>query len=344
MALNVWWENDPEQRYWMEIFTGDDPGNQLLAPQLVGGHWSYELPSLVKPGDVIFHFSTVGARAGSIVGWSIAQGPAETLRRFHWEPRGASGRANQTVHSGKGWKVRLGGVNDLGSSVNKSMIQGARADLMQLKAELQEKVDGSVYFPWYEYGGNQLRAQQGYLTKFPKEVLNLLPGLKVARPSDRSQVDDELVEDTQRPGGRAPKGRVTRAQDPVLRKAIETHAVNAAIDHYTALGATRIKELGKPYDIWLQLHGIERHCEVKGSSMRIDTVELTINEVVHGQTFTPTDLIVVDQIQWERNPDGTVTTSGGQMRVWSDWSPLDDDLAARKFAYNLPPVPGTDPA
>jgi hypothetical protein len=341
MPLNVWWDNDPEQRYWMEIFTGDDPGNQLLAPQLIGGHWSYALPSLVKPGDVVFHFSTLGPRAGSIVGWSIAQGPAETLQKYKWEPRGTSGRANGTVHSGKGWKVRLGGVNDLGTKIDKATIQGARSELMQLKKDLESKVAGTVYFPWYEYGGKQLRAQQGYLTKFPKEILDILPDLKVALPGTAIGIDEDLAEDSQPPGNRAPKGRVTRAQDPVLRKAIEDRAVQIAVDHYKAAGATRIKELGKPYDIRLELKGVERHCEVKGSSMQIDTVELTINEVVHGQTYHATDLIVVDEIKWKRNPDGTISTSGGRMRIWSDWSPLDEDLAARKFAYHLPPLPGS---
>jgi hypothetical protein len=39
-----------------------------------------------------------------------------------------------------------------------------------------------------------------------------------------------------------------------------------------------------------------RRCEVKGSSMEIDTFELTINEVKHATAFTPIDLIVIDKI------------------------------------------------
>jgi hypothetical protein len=37
--------------------------------------------------------------------------------------------------------------------------------------------------------------------------------------------------------------------------------------------------------------------------MKIDTVELTINEVEHGTTFTPIDLIVVDGIDPVRDPE-----------------------------------------
>jgi hypothetical protein len=338
MPLNAWWDNDSEQRYWMEIFTGDDPGNQLLAPQLPDGHWSYALPSLVKPGDVIFHFSSSGPRAGGIVGWSIAQRPAETLTSYTWQPRGASGRAQGTVHRGRGWKVRLGGVNDLGTKVDKTAVQAARHELMRLRADLEAKVDGAVYFPWYEYGGKQLRAQQGYLTKFPCEILEILPDLQVARPGAAVSTEDDLAEDDQPAGRAAPKGRVTKLQDPVLRKAIEQHAVREAMAYYVTAGATDIEELGKPYDLRVKLAGVERHCEVKGSSMMVDTVELTINEVDHGRTHPASDLIVVDGIAWTRHPDGSVSTSGGRRRVWMDWSPADDDLAPRRFAYQLPPM------
>jgi hypothetical protein len=78
--------------------------------------------------------------------------------------------------------------------------------------------------------------------------------------------------------------------------------------------------------------------EVKGSSLEISTVELTINEISHAESFQPTDLVVVDDIEWSRNADGSVTTAGGRLRVWRDWTPQDDALEPRKFAYSLPPA------
>ena len=102
--------------------------------------------------------------------------------------------------------------------------------------------------------------------------------------------DEEVTEDGQPEGKSAPSGGVTRVQDPVLRSAIENHAVDVAIEHYGELGGSDFVKLGKPYDIRLTLDGAERHVEVKGSSMRIDTVELTINEVTHSEAFQPTDL------------------------------------------------------
>lgn len=137
----------------------------------------------------------------------------------------------------------------------------------------------------------------------------------------------------------APRGRTTRANDPLLRAAIERRSLDVAIEHYKALGAADddIKELGKPYDLVVQLDGVERHIEVKGSSMLIDAVELTINEVTHGQACEHVDLVVVDGMTIVRDEQGSVVAAtGGTKRVWSSWAPADEALTATKFAYNLP--------
>ena|GEM_PF-1790746 len=153
--------------------------------------------------------------------------------------------------------------------------------------------------------------------------------------SDLNTSDEDLLEDNERSGRRARSGQVTHIEDPRLRLAIEIHAVDMAIEHYTQLGGTSFAKLGKPYDIRLELNGVERHVEVKGSSLLIDTVELTINEVTHANSYQPTDLLVVDSIHWSAS-DGEITTSGGRLRVWSEWVPGNDDLRARTFAYSLP--------
>lgn len=72
--------------------------------------------------------------------------------------------------------------------------------------------------------------------------------------------------------------------------------------------------------------------------MQIDTVEFTFNEVVHGTTFTPADLIVVDNIQPIRDPaTGEVMRAAhGRRRVWSNWTPAPSNLKPRTYAYELP--------
>jgi hypothetical protein len=71
--------------------------------------------------------------------------------------------------------------------------------------------------------------------------------------------------------------------------------------------------------------------------MLIDCVELTVNEVNHGRDCGNVDLIVVDGIDVSRDKDtGEIVATGGTRRVWTDWSPAEKALAARRFAYTLP--------
>ena len=104
------------------------------------------------------------------------------------------------------------------------------------------------------------------------------------------------------------------------------------------LRGTDYEEVGKPYDIQVTVQGVARRCEVKGSSLEIDTVELTVNEVEHSTAFTHIDLIVVDKIVPITDPvTGEITDAkGGRRRVWIDWTPVHSDLKATKYAYTLP--------
>ena len=119
---------------------------------------------------------------------------------------------------------------------------------------------------------------------------------------------------------------------------MERRSLDVARDYYlNELGAADYVEVGKPYDIRVTVNGVVRHCEVKGSSAFIHKVELTINEVEHGTTFEPTDLIVVDGIEPVRDPvTGEVSGgTGGRRRVWTDWKPEPENLEPLTFAYRL---------
>lgn len=89
------------------------------------------------------------------------------------------------------------------------------------------------------------------------------------------------------------------------------------------------------YDIHAIAGDQERHIEVKGTTMDATHVELTTAEVRHARSGL-TDLVVVDQIQWERLPDGTVATSGGRYHSWADWQPTEADLQPSRYQYRLP--------
>ncbi|TDK26591.1 DUF3883 domain-containing protein [Arthrobacter crusticola] len=342
MVFNTWWTSDPAQRFWMEITTRKDLGGDLMAPQAGGKNttqWSYSLTALVQPGDVIFHYPTEGTDAGSVVGWSIVAGPAQTIPNVTWQARGTSGRRRNQPTTGPGWTVPLKDFTPLQPRLSKDTLQKALNELMELRGGLEAIHGKPVYFPWTRYRSAEMRAQQGYLAKFPAELVDFFDEL---RPVVRSAPDTDAAvdepEDFRAPGRTAPVGRVTRAQDPILRAAIERRALDVAAGYYAGIGGTDLIELGKPYDIRVTVDGTDRHAEVKGSSMMIDTVELTFNEVHHAHGYGATDLIVVDSIEWARRPNGTVITRGGRMRVWSNWEPAAECLKARTFAYTLPPT------
>ncbi|BBY28126.1 hypothetical protein [Mycolicibacterium sediminis] len=73
--------------------------------------------------------------------------------------------------------------------------------------------------------------------------------------------------------------------------------------------------------------------------MTIDTVILTVNEVIHGNDYAFVDLVVVDGIDLVTDAEtGAVHGEGGRCRVWTDWSPDPAGLRATKFDYSLPPT------
>jgi hypothetical protein len=125
-----------------------------------------------------------------------------------------------------------------------------------------------------------------------------------------------------------------RFADAEMRVAVESHAVKLASDYYREQGY-EVTEVGKPYDLLAVKGGEELHVEVKGSTMSVDDVELTINEVRHAREIS-TDLYVVDHIRLERLNDGTILTSGGRIRHWPNWAPADASLSPTRYRYQLP--------
>jgi hypothetical protein len=348
VALHTWWDSDPSQTYWMEVATTGSMGEILIAPKFSGASWSYELVSQVHPGDRVLHWESSSTWRG-LTGWSVATSDPELAPEYTWQPRGTSGRALAGPRTTEGWMVTLGGLNRFHARLSAQELQRHSESVLKVADDLERTYGKPTYFPFYLYGGRELRAQQGYLVKFPIELFDVLPGLAEAgfeRPQaggPASPGDDEIREDDQPTRRSVPRGRTTRIQDPVLRAAIENHAVETAIDYYRGRGGAGFVKLGKPYDVSLRLAGRELHVEVKGSTLTIGTVELTANEVTHAEDHQPTALVVVDGIEYTRNEDGTVNTSGGRLRVWPDWAPNKDDLVARRYAYLLPPISDATP-
>jgi hypothetical protein len=176
-----------------------------------------------------------------------------------------------------------------------------------------------------------MRTAQGYLVKFPEELIKAIPRLALALEAPEGLA----------PGAPAQTSGHTRSpraylSDKVLRKALEDHAVRRVMDYLTEqqykcedVGSTR------SYDIVALRGSEELHVEVKGSAGDKLTVELTDGEVQHARSTQPTLLAVVDQIGFERRGE-TVVTSGGRLRLWWEWEPNDEALVPVQYRYLLP--------
>lgn len=315
----------------MEITDRDDLGEALWAPQhdFRGGEsWSYSRLTYVQPGDRVFHWHKTQAGEPAIVGWSEAGGPIRVETKS-WQARGTRGRERGVPTLGPAWVVPLHGLWLLDKPITRSAINARYREITELLAESRKVAEGAPYAPFQNYGGRELRAQQGYLTKFPVALVDLL----FAGISSTSSAESDVSE-------KSPV-RVGHDQaymsDAEMRSSIELYAVKLASDMYYSEGATEIIELGKPYDLRVIVHEIERHVEVKGSTGKdLASVQLTQGEVVHAANWQPTDLVVVDGIKCWRDDDGHVLTSGGILRIWRDWQPLQANLAPTHHKYSLP--------
>lgn len=181
------------------------------------------------------------------------------------------------------------------------------------------------------------------ISKFRANLFDLLPGIVL--PPGKSEADHpfdefDIPDDFRRRRAHGPSGRPARAQDPRLRAAIERRSLDVALAYYERIGGAEARELGEPYDIAASVDRMERHREVKGSSVIIETVELTINEVIRGTEYENVDLVVVDGIDVTRDDaTGEIHTAGGRLRVWTDWSPASAALKPQWFDYSLPSDP-----
>lgn len=331
MAINNWWDADPNEIYWMEI--RQEPvglGEYLRAPMMASdgnSSWSYELTSYVQPGDRVFHWHKTPSGEPGILGWSEAEGPLETIT-WSWQARGTRGRERGMPTVGPTWNMPLANYTELERPVTRSALNDRRAEVLEVIEGVTRAYGKPIYAPFQNYGGRELRAQQGYLTKFPAALVALLFELPATEPQEKA--------DARRKTARAGRGQGYLA-DAEKRTALERHAVRMAVAHYRDAGATDIEELGKPYDLRVTLEGIDRHVEVKGSTGNdLESVQLTQGEVDHARAYQPTDLFVVDGISMARDDDGAVTTNGGVVRIWSDWTPGEKALRPTHLRYALP--------
>ncbi|QIK65621.1 DUF3883 domain-containing protein [Nocardioides sp. HDW12B] len=334
MQIRDWWSGHTSERYWMEITDRHDVGADLFAPTLDGGgrpYWGYELITHVRPGDVVLHWHKTMYGEGAVVGWSRATGAYEDTD-ISWQARGTVGRASGNLHSRPAWRMPLEGFVFLARPVMDSDVRKVETQLRVAKAHLEASHGNVSYFPFAFSDKRPIRASQTYFVKMPASLLSILglddlvgtPSLPAAKPSP----------------GRSPKaGKSGYIADSVVRSAIEWRAVAVATRWYEGQGyACEYTGANKPYDIVATQGSDVRRVEVKGSSGKAETVELTAGEVKNAGAFDATDLFVVDGITYARLENGSVEASGGFSRRYADWAPTETALEVTRYRYMLPPL------
>lgn len=269
-----WWDNFPEERYWIEITGRDDIGADLHAPssnENAASFWSYDLIHRINPGDFIFHYDR---NRRAIVGYSEAIG-RPWADKVVWAAHGMSARRQGiTPHLREGFRLGLGGYTPLTVPVTKEMLVARRAPLFAIR-ERVERSGRPSRFPFIPYGKADVRALQGYLTKLPIGILEVLPELRIDGGNSQPQL--AAIEPHRVPIGVAYRQANEMlavstidpfAVDPALvERALKGHAStqNALAAYVTSIGAVPMSPIvgGPNFDLAWEFGGEVWVAEVK---------------------------------------------------------------------------------
>ena len=329
MAINEWWVDDPDERFWMEITGRTNLGANLLAPTTAKDGKetsSYTLVDHVKKGDVVYHWWT-GNEPAAIVATSTVSG-TPFRSRIRWAAHGTYSAGERTTAA---FEAPLDNFVELDSAITLTDLRSIETRLRQIRDDLQADVDGPIYFPWAFSDKRPMRTTQGYLVKLPSVVVREL-GL----------VEDKISQ--RRRNGRKPsarsrsKGTGGRQQNQDLKRATEQYAVRLATSHFEELGY-EVHDVGatRSYDLHaVDSEGNEVHVEVKGSTTHAVAIELTEGEVQHWDDSYERALFVVDEIEYS-GIGPHYEMSGGRSRIWRDWhiDHSDGRLMPTRYRYTL---------
>jgi hypothetical protein len=177
--VNAWWSGDPRQRFWLEITDRPDIGVDLHCPQRDAAgnrNTGYSLIWWVEIGDVVFHYS-LNERA--IVAWSRAAGGVTEAPTVWLSHRAATRRRLQVARAQPGWWLDVDGPFPLERPLSLAQLRERADDVRAVAEQLRADYPGSLYFPFFFWGGSELRPMQPYLNKLPAELVDAFPQLAV---------------------------------------------------------------------------------------------------------------------------------------------------------------------
>lgn len=350
-APTRWWDDRPEEDVFMRITDHERIGGPLTAPltSRAGRQTgSYSLVPRVQPGNLVVDYDR---QTAALVGVSIVL-DAPAAAPILWGARGKSARkAGVRPTWQAGLTVPLGDQRPIDPPVTLDDVRSRTSEVMAVHDGLLELLPHrtSLYFPW-SLGNGRLNTQQSYLVKLPREVARLFPSLEKALEAARRSFDeapirlvpelDRAAEEFARTAGdtRPPRQRSLRqgySTDPLARAAVEAHAMNAAIAHYSSGWDVEDVHLAESYDLVCRREGVELHVEVKGTTGTGQTVLLTRNEVRHAQSYANVALFVLAEIELRSSGDA-VEGTGGIATVFEPWLIDSGTLVPVGFEYEVP--------
>ena len=172
--MKKWWVGLAGEHYWMEITERKDLGVDLNAPlsdEKGKQNANYALIREAEDGDIIFHLDK---NLGAIVAHSVVRGPAWE-DQIVWGARGTSARGrNVTPYVRPGLRRALQNYTPLTKPVALNEARQLEAEILSIRDRLRKEHGDPLYFPFAPYKGQALRPFQGYMVKFPRDLVALL--------------------------------------------------------------------------------------------------------------------------------------------------------------------------
>jgi hypothetical protein len=170
----------------LEITDRPDIGIDLRCPQRdIRGRPTpgYSLIWWVRRGDVVFHCDK---NQSAISGWSRSLGDVMEAPVVWLSHRGATrqrvreAQAQAQAQAQTGWWMDLEGRYPLSEPLTFEELRAHGPTIRELMQELDHRVSGSVYFPFFFYGGQVVRPMQPCLNKLPGEMVAAFAALAKA--------------------------------------------------------------------------------------------------------------------------------------------------------------------
>jgi hypothetical protein len=153
--MAYWWDDDAEERYWVEIrrlpgigTTLECPDHQINPDGSPGRNPWYELVHSVRKGEIVYHYNE---REQRFVGRSITAADAE--------------------HTDGMFTVELEGFTPIAASVDLAYMRARSATLVRLREDLQAAHPRATIYTPFQFRGQLLYGMMSnYFAKLPTDV------------------------------------------------------------------------------------------------------------------------------------------------------------------------------